>query len=104
MLRKTRIAVLVSGGGTNLQALIDAQTKGILASGKIVLVLSNKADAYALTRAEKAGIATATILKKDFSFREAFEDRILSILKEHNIELVILAGFPSILGARFISS
>ena len=104
MLRKTRIAVLVSGGGTNLQALIDAQTKGILASGKIVLVLSNKADAYALTRAEKAGIATATILKKDFSFREAFEDRILSILKEHNIELVILAGFLSILGARFISS
>ena len=104
MLRKTRIAVLVSGGGTNLQALIDAQTKSILASGKIVLVLSNKADAYALTRAEKAGIATATILKKDFSFREAFEDRILSILKEHNIELVILAGFLSILGARFISS
>ena len=96
--------MLVSGGGTNLQALIDAQTKGILASGEIVLVLSNKADAYALTRAEKAGIATATILKKDFSFREAFEDRILSILKEHNIELVILAGFLSILGARFISS
>ena len=104
MLRKTRIAVLVSGGGTNLQALIDAQKKGILASGEIVLVLSDKAHAYALTRAEKAGIATATILKKDFSFREAFEDRILSILKEHNIELVILAGFLSILGARFISS
>ena len=96
--------MLVSGGGTNLQALIDAQTKGILASGEIVLVLSNKADAYALTRAEKAGIATATILKKDFSFREAFEDRILSILKEHNTELVILAGFLSILGAHFISS
>ena len=103
MLRKTRIAVFVSGGGTNLQALIDAEANGILESGEIVLVISNKAGAYALTRAENAGIRTATVLKKDYPDRDGFEDRILSLLKENGIELLILAGFLSILSARFIS-
>lgn len=101
MLKKTRIAVLVSGGGTNLQALIDAQVKKILKSGEIVLVLSNRTDAYALTRAKRAGISTATILRSNFSCAEAFEDQILAILKEYGIDLVILAGFLSILSSHF---
>ena len=102
-MEKTKIAVLVSGGGTNLQALIDAQTAGVLHSGKIELVISNKADAYALTRAEKAGIKTATVLKKNFSSALDFENKILGILDENGIELIILAGFMSILSENFTS-
>ena len=100
---KTKIAVLVSGGGTNLQALIDAQRKGILHSGEIELVVSNKKDAYALTRAENAGIKTETVLKKDFSSSLEFENKILSVLEENGIELIILAGFMSILSLHFTS-
>jgi phosphoribosylglycinamide formyltransferase-1 len=100
---KTKIAVLVSGGGTNLQALIDAEKKGILESGEIELVISNKKDAYALTRAQNAGIKTETVLKKDFSSSLEFEDKILSILEENGIELIILAGFMSILSSHFTS-
>ena len=102
-MEKTKIAVLVSGGGTNLQALIDAQNTGILNSGKIELVISNKADAYALTRAEKAGIKTATVIKKNCACAMDFENKILSILNENGIELIILAGFMSILSEHFTS-
>ncbi len=101
MLKKARIAVLVSGGGTNLQALIDAQQKGILKSGEIVLVLSNKTDAYALTRAQNANIGTATVLKKDCADRNEFERRIVEKLEENQIDLIVLAGFMSILGESF---
>ena len=97
-----RIAVFVSGGGTNLQALIDAQTRGELHSGKIELVLSSNLDAYALTRAEAAGIPTATVIKKRLGSQEAFEERILAILREREIDLIVLAGFLSILSADFV--
>lgn len=100
---KTKIAVLVSGGGTNLQALIDAQKSGILHSGEIALVLSNKQGAYALTRAEHAGIPTATVCKKDFASADAFEQAMLCELHKNNIDLIVLAGFLSILSENFTS-
>ena len=103
MLTKTKIAVLVSGGGTNLQALIDAEKSGIIKSGEISLVLSNKADAYALTRAENAGIATAVVEKKNCADKAEFETRIIECLENNGIELVILAGFMCILSENFIS-
>lgn len=96
-----RIAVLVSGGGTNLQALIDAQQKGILKSGKISLVISNKAGAFALTRAENAKIPTALVLKSECGSQEAFEDKLISLLDENKIDIIVLAGFMSILSERF---
>ena len=98
---KTRIAVLVSGGGTNLQALIDAERSGVLKSGEIVLVLSNKPGAYALKRAADAGIRTETVEKKDFPDRAAFEAEIISRLEHSGAELIILAGFMCILSADF---
>ena len=101
MLNKARIAVLVSGGGTNLQALIDAQQRGELQSGEIVLVISNKPGAYALQRAEKAGIPALTITRKDCGSTEAFEAALLAALEENHIDLIILAGFMSILSADF---
>ena len=101
---KTKIAVLVSGGGTNLQALIDAQKSGIISDGEIVLVISNKDGAYALTRAENAGIETATVLKKELGSQEAFEEKIMSLLKEKEIEVIVLAGFMSILSEKFTSA
>lgn len=100
---KARIAVLVSGGGTNLQALIDAQHSGILHSGEIVLVISNAAGAYALQRAENAGIPHATVLKKQLGSQEAFETALMQQLDEARIDLIILAGFMSILSQRFTS-
>lgn len=99
----TKIAVLVSGGGTNLQALIDAQNAGIIKSGKIELVISNKEGAYALTRAENAGIKTAVINNKAYATREEFEAEVKSVLKENGIELIILAGFMCILTESFTS-
>ena len=99
-MRKTRIAVLVSGGGTNLQALLDAQQSGILQNGEIVLVLSNNAGAYALTRAESAGVKTAVVSKKELG-AERFEDALLQTLAEHEIDLIVLAGFMVILSKRF---
>ena len=98
---RARIAVLVSGGGTNLQALIDAQGRGEIQSGEIVLVISNKADAYALTRAENAGIPGVVITKKDCGSQEAFEDALLAQLAACDIDLIVLAGFMSILSQRF---
>ena len=97
-----RIAVLVSGGGTNLQALIDAQGQ-VLNSGKITLVVSNNADAYALERAKKAGINTVVVLKKQCGSHEAFETKLMEILDENNIDIIILAGFMTILTERFTS-
>ena len=105
--KAVKIAVLVSGGGTNLQALIDAQERGDLHSGRIELVISNKEGAFALERAKKAGIETLTILKKKNTDLDAskvqqdFEERIIAALEEHGIELIILAGFMSILSADF---
>ncbi len=104
MSTKTKIAVLVSGGGTNLQALIDAQKNGIITDGEISLVISNKEGAYALTRAENAGIATATVLKKDCGSQEAFEQKIMSLLDKNGIQIIVLAGFMSILSESFTSA
>ena len=98
---KTRIAVLVSGGGTNLQALIDAQKSGDLKSGEIVLVISSNAIAYALTRAEEANIPALTVTKKDCGSQEAFETALISALDENHIDLIVLAGFMSILSESF---
>ena len=95
------IVVLVSGGGTNLQALIDAQNSGIIHSGEIVLVISNHADAYALTRAKKAGIESLYISKKELKTQEVFESAIMTALEERGIDLIVLAGFMSILSERF---
>ncbi len=100
---KCRIAVLVSGGGTNLQALIDAQVAGNIPHGEIALVVSNASGAYALERAKKAGISTATLLKKALGGQEAFETALIQTLEEHNIDLIILAGFMTILTERFTS-
>ena len=98
---KAKIAVMVSGGGTNLQALIDAERAGIIHSGKIDLVLSNKFDAYALTRAKNAGIDTAIVEKKCCAGREEFESKIIEILDGRGIDFIVLAGFMSILSERF---
>ena len=95
-----RIAVLVSGGGTNLQALIDAQGS-VLRSGQITLVVSNTRGAYALERAKKAGIATAVVLKKECGSQAAFEEKLKEILAENAIDLIILAGFMTILTENF---
>ncbi len=97
-----RIAVLCSGGGTNLQALIDAQGS-VLKSGKIALVIANNANAYALERAKKAGIPTATVLKKECGSQLAFEEKLKEILTENAIDLIILAGFMTILTENFTS-
>ena len=100
-MEKKRIAVLVSGGGTNLQALIDAQNAGIIQNGQISLVISNNAGAYALERASKAGIATEVVLKKDCGNQCAFESRIKALLSDYGIDLIVLAGFMSILSEEF---
>ena len=103
MREKTRIAVLVSGGGTNLQALIDAKDK-VIRDGEILVVISNKAGAYALERAAKAGIPGRTVLKKDCGSQAAFEQAIKDILNEYNVDLIVLAGFLSILSADFTNA
>ncbi|MBQ8813289.1 MAG: phosphoribosylglycinamide formyltransferase [Lachnospiraceae bacterium] len=100
---KARIAVLVSGGGTNLQALIDAQKSGVLASGEIVFVVANVKDAYALERAAKAGIEGMTVLRKECGGQEAFEDKLIELFEERSIDLIVLAGFLSILTEKFTS-
>ena len=100
-MKKVKIAVLVSGGGTNLQALIDAEKNGIIHSGTISLVLSNVNGAYAITRAENAGIAAITVSKKELGSQEAFEEKLIAELESRGIELIILAGFMSILSEKF---
>ena len=98
-----KIAVLVSGGGTNLQALIDAEKSGIIHSGHISLVISNNHHAYALERAAKAEIPSAVVTKKDCGSQEAFENKITRLLTENHIDLIVLAGFMSILTEKFTS-
>ena len=102
-MKKAKIAVLVSGGGTNLQALIDAQNSGIIESGRVELVISNNPDAYALERASKAGIPGVVISKKNLGSQEAFEEAIVAALEENKIDLIVLAGFMSILSEKFTS-
>ena len=101
MAGRIKTAVLVSGGGTNLQALIDAQADGRIDSAEIALVLSNQAGAYALERAARAGIPHETVLRRELGSREAFEARIVSLLEEHGIGLIVLAGFLAILSEDF---
>ena len=98
---KTRIAVFVSGGGTNLQALMDAQSRGEIPSGEIVLVLSNSAKAYALERAKGSGIPTAVCSRKALGSQEAFEAAVQAELEAHRVDMIVLAGFLSILSADF---
>lgn len=95
-----RIAVLVSGGGTNLQALINAQEKGIIKSGKIELVISNKPDVFALERAQKANIKTAVVTKVNGN-KEQFEQDIIDLLEKESIDIIVLAGFMVILSESF---
>ena len=101
MNNNVNIAVLVSGGGTNLRALINAQKNGLLTSGEIKLVVSSNKNAYALKRAENAGIKTVVCERKGFSQKE-FEDNILNALEKEKIEVIVLAGFMSILSAEFV--
>ncbi len=102
-IQKAKIAVLVSGGGTNLQALIDAQKSNIIKSGEIVLVVSNNPNAYAITRASLAGIPSVIVSKKELGSQEAFEEKLIGVLEENGIDLIILAGFMSILSESFTS-
>ena len=95
------IAVLVSGGGTNLQALIDAQNSGVIKNGKINIVISNNSGAYALQRAENAGIKSAVVLKKELGGASAFENKIKELLTENRVDVIVLAGFMSILSEDF---
>jgi phosphoribosylglycinamide formyltransferase-1 len=99
--RKARIAVLVSGGGTNLQAILDAQHSGVIHSGEVVLVISNNRDAYALTRAANAGVEGIYISRKELKTQEAFEAAMIAALEKHEIDLIVLAGFLSILSGDF---
>ena len=98
---KTKIAVLISGGGTNLQALIDAQKSGIIKSGEILLVVSSAYDAYGLVRAEKAGIETAVVNRKEAGSQAAFEAGIRAELEARGIDMIVLAGFMKILSPEF---
>ena len=100
---KIRIAVFVSGGGTNLQALIDKQKSGVINSGEICLVISNNPNAYALERAKKAGIKTEIVSRKEYADQREFENKLISLIKENGIELIVLAGFMCILSERFTS-
>lgn len=97
------IAVFVSGGGTNLQALIDAESRGEIKNGKITFVLASNSNAYAIERAKKAGIETAVVSRKDYSSKEEYDKAILSVIKNKSIDLIVLAGFLSILGEKLVS-
>ena len=101
MLNRARVAVLVSGGGTNLQALIDAERDGIITSGKIEVVISNNPSAYALKRAESAGIEGVVIDKKALGSRELFEEQLIRALDDRKIDFIVLAGFMCILSESF---
>lgn len=99
--KTVKIAVLVSGGGTNLQALIDACNDNIIKSGKIELVISSNPNAYALQRAARANIPTATVSKKECGSQEMFEAKIKELLSKNKIDLIVLAGFMNILSSDF---
>lgn len=102
MNKKIRIAVLVSGNGTNLQALINAQKNKVIKNGKIELVISNNSNAFALKRAEKSKIPFEIISKKECKKIEEFEKKLKEILKSYKIELIVLAGFMSVLSKNFV--
>lgn len=98
---KARIAVFVSGGGTNLQALINAQKSGIIHSGEIEVVIASKEGVYALERAKNAGIPGLAVQRKDFASQQEYEDKLVQILNEYRIDMIVLAGFLSILSGEF---
>ena len=101
MERKARIAVLVSGGGTNLQAILDASARGEIPSGEVTLVISDRPGAYALERAEKAGVPGLEISKKACGGQKPFEEKLIAALEENRTDLIVLAGFLSILTEEF---
>lgn len=98
---KARIAVFVSGGGTNLQALINAQKSGIIHSGEIEVVIASKEGVYALERAKNAGIPGLAVQRKDFASQQEYEDKLVQVLNEYRIDMIVLAGFLSILSGEF---
>ena len=103
MADKARIAVMVSGGGTNLQALIDAQNSGLIEKGEIVLVISNREEAYAAERARKAGIETHVVTRKAKGGQEGFEKVCMELIDSRDVDLIVLAGFLTILSKDFVT-
>ena len=103
-MNKTKIAVFVSGGGTNLQALIDASKRGEIPSGEIALVLASNDKAYALTRAAENNIPSAVVKRKDFADQIAYEEKVKEVLTENGIDMIVLAGFMTILSENFTSA
>ena len=101
---KTRIAVLCSGGGTNFQAIVNAQEAGLIPHGEVVLVVTDNAGAYVLTRAARYGIESAVVDKKEYRDRGVREEKILSLMREKDIEFIVFAGFMTILSADFVSA
>ena len=101
---KTRIAVLCSGGGTTFQAIVNAQEAGLIPHGEVVLVVTDNAGAYVLTRAARYGIESAVVDKKEYRDRGVREEKILSLMREKNIEFIVFAGFMTILSADFVSA
>lgn len=99
-----KIAVLVSGGGTNLQALLDSEARGENPNGKITLVVASKPGVYALERAEKAGVEHCVVRRKDYATADAFDAALLDVLQSHDIGLVVLAGFLSVLGPSVVQA
>ncbi|USR80137.1 phosphoribosylglycinamide formyltransferase [Arcanobacterium pinnipediorum] len=99
---KARIAVLVSGNGSNLQAILDAQADGILTHGHVALVISSNNTAYGLERARLAGIPTAVVRSRDFSSRDDFDNALSAVIDDHRIDLIVLAGYMSILSEGFV--
>ena len=99
-----RIAVLVSGGGTNLQAILESGRRGENPNGQVALVVASKPGVYALTRAEQFGVPTAVVARRDYADSEAFDAALLDVLAGHNIDLVVLAGFLSVLGPSVIAA
>ena len=99
-----RIAVLVSGGGTNLQAILESERRGENQNGQVALVVASKPGVYALTRAEQFGVPTAVVARRDYADSEAFDAALLDVLAGHNIDLVVLAGFLSVLGPSVIAA
>lgn len=99
-----KVAVLVSGGGTNLQALLDAEAAGNNPHGKISLVVASNPGAYALERAKASGVETAVLVRKSFETQDAYDEALISLLKEHDISLIVLAGFMTVLTERVTST
>lgn len=99
-----KIGVLVSGSGTNLQAIIDSIEDGYITNAEIITVVSNKADAYALTRAEKYNIENIFINQKNFATKELFDEALINHFKAIDVDLIVLAGFTLVLGAKFVNA